>query len=163
LIKYLPNELLNKIAPPKKIEKLVGGNLTLRKASLSFVDQIDFLSKDSIQRVALNVVDQYQTRFENEKDSGASASEAKETALNEKKLLVNRVQNEVVTQVANEIKDQYEGEYYIWLPSDALEPDPLHQLNYGKKFQLGKGEMPGDRYGCRCGMQILVSDDTLQL
>lgn len=66
-------------------------------------------------------------------------------------------------QVAGEIKDRYEGEFYIWLPSDAEEPDPEHQLNYGKKFQVGEGEMPGDRFGCRCGMEILVPETKLDL
>jgi hypothetical protein len=76
---------------------------------------------------------------------------------------VARVQNAVVYEIAQDIKDQYRGEFYEWLPSDAETPDPIHQLNYGKKFQMGKGEMPGDRYGCRCGMNVLVSESTLSL
>lgn len=163
MIKYLPKEMLRKIAPAKKIEKLISNRLTLNKAVLSFLDDVDFISKKTVERTALETLREYKARYQDEKDSGLSAVDAKEEALNQKKLLVNRVQNTVVNQIAGEIKDQYRGEYYKWLPSDANEPDPLHQLKYGRKFQLGKGEMPGDRYGCKCGMQILVSETKLEL
>jgi hypothetical protein len=167
VIKYLPNELLRKIAPAKKIEKLVSGSLTFNKAALSFVSDIEFMSKKTIERTALKTIKQYKERYVDnlnpEGGDGMSTSEAKDDALNDKKLLVNRVQNTVVNEVAGAIKEQYRGEYYKWLPSDAIEPDPIHQLNYGKKFQIGKGEMPGDRYGCRCGMSILVKESKLEL
>lgn len=162
-ITYDPNKILRKIAPKKKVEKLVSGNLTLNKSVLAMFSGIDFISKASIQSVALKTIKQYKKRYADEKAEGQTASEAKETALNDKKLMINRVQNAIVTQVSQEIRDQYAGEYYIWLPSDALEPDPQHQLNYGKKFQIGKGEQPGDRFGCRCGMDILVPERTLAL
>jgi hypothetical protein len=148
-IRYHPKELLKKIAPAKKVEKLVNQNLTLNKAALSFVDAIDFLSTATVQRVALKTIKEYKQTFEDNKDEGLTASDAKEEALNKKKLLVNRVQSTIVNQVADEIEDRYRGEFYKWLPSDAQVPDPLHQLKYGKKFQLGKGEKPGDRFGCR--------------
>ena len=163
MIKYLPNELLRKVAPVKKVEKLVSSRLTLNKAVLSMFDSIDFLSKRTLESTALKVIKSYKERFNEEVEEGSSASEAKEEATQDNKLLINRVQNTVVNQVAEEIKDQYRGEYYKWLPSDAEVPDPLHQLKYGKKFQLGKGEMPGERYGCRCGMLILVKESKLEL
>lgn len=156
MIKYLPNEVLKKIAPIQKIEKLITGRLTLNKAVLSFLSDSEFLSQKTLERTALKTIRDYKQRFKEE-------PEVKEDVLEDKKLLVNRVQNTVVNQIAGEIKDQYRGEFYKWLPSDASEPDPLHQLNYGSKFQIGRGEMPGDRYGCRCGMQILVSDTKLEL
>jgi hypothetical protein len=87
---------------------------------------------------------------------GASKAEALDETLNDRKLLVNRVQNNIVFQIKEEIADAYAGEFYEWLPSDAETPDPIHQLNYGSTFQIGVDEMPGDRYGCRCGMNILV-------
>jgi hypothetical protein len=68
-----------------------------------------------------------------------------------------------VNEIAKDIKRNYKGEYYIWLPSDAENPDPFHQLNYGKKFKIGRGEMPGDRYGCRCGMEVLVEETILDV
>jgi len=162
-IKYLPNEVLKKIAPKKAIEKLVKGNLTLNKSVLSMVSKADFISKKNITTVALKVVKQYKERFKEEIEDGATKAEAIETTLNQKKLMVNRVQNNVIFQIKNEIADQYSGEFYEWLPSDAETPDPLHQLNYGETFQIGVGEMPGDRYGCRCGMNILVDETKLAL
>lgn len=123
----------------------------------------DFLEKNTMENVALKVLKTYKNRYREERDDGASKSEAFDDATNEKALMVNRVQNAVVFEVHNEIKDQYFGEFYEWLPSDAETPDPIHQLNYGETFQIGKGEMPGDRYGCRCGLNILVKENVLKL
>lgn len=155
MIKYEPSKLLKKIAPKKKIEKLVSKNATLKKAALSFIDDIDFLDKKSIARVALNTIKGYKERIKE--------GENKDEILGDPAQLVQRVQNEVVLQIGEEIRTKYDGEAYVWLPSDADEPDPEHQLNYGKTFQIGDGEQPGDRYGCRCGMQILVEDSSLDL
>jgi hypothetical protein len=155
--------MLRKLAPKKKVEKLMTSRLTLNRAVLSTLTDADFLSAKTLERTALRVIKQYKASYKEETDDGVPPSEAKDDAVNDKKLLINRVQNTVVNEIANEIKDQYRGEYYKWLPSDASEPDPLHQLNYGRKFQIGRGEMPGDRYGCRCGMQILVTETKLDL
>jgi len=156
LIKYEPSKLLKKIAPQKKIERLLKSNLSLKKAALSFVSDFDFLDEKSISRVALKTIKGYKARVKEDPD-------IKEDILSDPAQLVQRVQNEVVLQIADEIKDKYAGEFYVWLPSDADEPDPEHQLNYGKTFQVGDGEMPGDRFGCRCGMEILVDDNALNL
>lgn len=164
-IVYDPAKLLKKIAPPKKIERIVRDNLGVNRAALSFVDDIEFLNKKSVLEVALKVAASYKARVKSERadSGGAAASELREEIADDPKLMINRVQNEVVQQVAGKIKDKYAGEFYIWLPSSADEPDPEHQLNYGEKFQLGVGEMPGDRYGCQCGMEILTEDDSLDL
>lgn len=156
MIKYEPSKLIRKIAPEKKIEKLLRGNLTLKKAALSFTEDFDFLDEKAITRVALKTIKGYKKRVKLDPD-------LKEDLLADPKQLIQRVQNEVITQVAEEIREKYAGEFYVWLPSDADEPDPEHQLNYGEKFQVGVGEMPGDRFGCRCGMEILVSDSSLNL
>jgi hypothetical protein len=155
MIKYEPSKLIKKIAPEKKIKKLVSSRATLKKTALSFVDDIDFLDKKAITKVALKTLKAYKARF---KDDPSEKSEVLANPLQ----LIQRVQNEIVLQIGDEIKTKYSGEFYIWLPSDADEPDPEHQLNYGKKFQVGEGEQPGDRYGCRCGMQILTDDEQLE-
>ncbi len=121
------------------------------------------LSKKTLERIALKVIKDYKASYKSERQDGASIADATENALNDKRLMVQRVQNATVNEIANEIKDQYRGEYYKWLPSDAEIPDPIHALNYGRKFQIGKGEMPGDRYGCKCGMEILTDDTELDL
>lgn len=162
-IRYLPTELIKKIAPKKTIEKLVTNKLTLNKAALSMVTKADVISKKNVETVTLKVIKQYKQSFKDDVAAGASKAEAIEETLNDRKLLTQRVQNNIVFQIKEEIADQYFGEFYEWLPSDATEPDPLHQLNYGETFQIGVGEMPGDRYGCRCGMNILVPEKRLNL
>ena len=105
---------------------------------------------------ALNVVKHYEKQVR-------KTGENPKAVLGDKKLMVARVQNAIVQQVSKEIREAYRGEAYKWLPSDAAEPDPIHQLNYGKVFNVGEGEQPGDRFGCRCGMQILVKETKLAL
>jgi len=156
VITYDPKAMLRKIAPEAKIKKLLSKRVTLKKSALSFVDSVDFLNKSRVNDVALKTLKAYKARIKEDRD-------VKDELTKDPKQLIQRVQNEVVTQLAQEIKTQYEGEQYEWLPSDAEEPDPEHQLNYGKIFTVGVGEMPGDRYGCRCGMNILVKDNKLDL
>ncbi len=153
---YDPSAILKKIAPASKIKKLLKGNVTLKKTALSFLNDADFIAKGRVAEVALKTIAGYQDRIE--ADPGD-----KSTILDDPKQLIQRVQNEVILQIGAEIKTNYDGEFYVWLPSSAQEPDPEHQLNYGGTFQIGVGEQPGDRYGCQCGMEILVNDDQLQL
>lgn len=162
---YDPKKLIKKIAPDSKVEKLLSKKLTLKKAALSFIDDIDFIDKKNVADVAMKTIKAYKKRIKLErKDAGvADAADLKDEILDDPKMLINRVQNEIITQVAEGIKDKYAGEFYEWLPSDADEPDPEHQLLYGQTFQVGDGEMPGDRYGCRCGMRILVDEEQLAL
>ena len=166
-IDYDPKELLKKIAPESNIKKLVSKRLTLKKAALNFVDSVDFIDKKSVSKIALKTIDSYQKRIANEQieaglESGAGKALEK-AILADPKQLIQRVQNEVIFQVSNSIKENYDGEQYEWLPSDAEEPDPEHQLNYGKVFTIGDGEMPGERPGSRCGMRILVKQSKLNL
>lgn len=155
-ITYLPEQLLKKIAPVKKLERLVSSRASLNQTALSFVDDIDFLDKAAVKDVALKTIRGYKKRIKEDPD-------IKSDLLADPAQLIQRVQNEVVLQVSEQIKEDYAGEFYVWLPSDADEPDPEHQLNYGKKFQIGVGEMPGERYGCKCGMEILVKETKLNL
>jgi len=155
-IEYDPKSLLKKIAPESKIKRLVSSRLSLKKAALAFVDAIDFVNKKSVSRVALKTIKEYKSRIK-------ADSEIKSEILDDPRQLIQRVQNEVVFQISKEIKSAYRGEQYEWLPSDADEPDPEHQLNYGKIFTIGVGEMPGERYGCNCGMNILVNQTRLEL
>lgn len=163
MITYHPRDLLEKAAPDFLVKRLVKKNLTVNRAVLSILTKAEILTKKTLERVALKVLKSYRERYAEERSAGASKAEALTEATNENKLLVQRVQQEVVSEVAGEIKDGYRGERYIWLPSSAETPDPLHQLNYGKKFTVGRGEMPGDRFGCQCGMRILVKEEELEL
>lgn len=162
-IRYLPDEMLAKLAPAKKIEKMISGRLTLNRAALSMLDRADFIDKKEVTSTVLKVSKFYKQKYKDERSDGASRSEAMDLAVNDKKLLVQRVQQAIVWQVSQQIKSQYEGEKYRWLPSDAEDPRPEHQLNYGKVFVIGDGEMPGEEPGCKCGMEILVRDKELKL
>ncbi len=116
----------------------------------------EFVSKERLSATALRTIKQY-------KKTARRNDESPKDVMGQKKLIVQRVQNAIVQQLSQEIKEQYRGERYRWLPSDASEPDPLHQLKYGKIFTIGEGEEPGDRYGCKCGREILVKETKLEL
>ncbi len=153
---YDPKAVIKKIAPEGKIKKLLSGSVNLKKTALSFVDAVDFIDRKAVSKVALKTIKGYRDRIKADES-------IKEEILADPKQLIQRVQNELVFQIADSIKSKYSGEKYEWLPSDAEEPDPEHQLNYGKIFVIGDGEMPGDRIGCRCGMNILVNQTELSL
>lgn len=162
-IKFLPTKVLAKMAPEKTIKKLVTKDLTLNRAAIKTLENSGVLTKKGIEDTAIQVIKNYKQRYKEEIKDGATKTEALDEALNSKKQMIQRVQNDSIFQITRKIKGEYRGEFYTWLPSDADEPDPLHQLNYGSMFQIGKGEMPGDRYGCRCGMNILVDETLLEL
>lgn len=156
MIKFEPDKLLAKIAPAKKIKKLIKGNISLKRTALSFIDDVEFIDKKNVADTALKVIRGYKQRIKDD-------PELEDAILKDPKQLIQRVQNEVILQIGQAIKEKYDGERYIWLPSDAEEPRPEHQLNYGVEFTVGDGEQPGDEYGCRCGMQILVDGSSLEL
>lgn len=162
-IRYHPKRLLKRFAKKKAVEKLVSRDLTLNKAAVSTLAKTGILKKKTLETIAIKVIKGYRKRYGDERKAGASVAEAQETAIAGKDLMVHRVQSAAVHEISKEIKSQFRGEFYVWLPSEANEPDPLHQLNYGLTFQLGVGEQPGDRYGCLCGMEILVDQTQLQL
>lgn len=162
-IRYQPRKLLARIAPKRKIEKLVSNRLTLQRATLTTLNDTGVLTKPTLEKIALKVIKEYKGKYSDLRDEGLDPETAREEAIAGRKLLVQRVQQATVHEISQEIQDQYSGEYYTWLPSTANEPDPLHQLNYGKTFQLGVGEAPGDRYGCQCGMEIHVKESQLSL
>lgn len=162
-VNVAPRSIANKLLPKKSVAKLVTNKLTVNKAAVRMLSQSGLLGKKKVEEVALKVVKQYRKTFKDEVKEGASKTEALDDALNDKKLMVQRVQSTATQEIVKEVKKVYRGERYVWLPSLAKEPDPLHQLNYGKRFWVGKGEMPGDRFGCQCAMRILVDEDELFL
>ena len=65
-----------------------------------------------------------------------------------------------------DLKAQHKGEFYRWMPSSAENPDPQHGLLYGKIFRVGEGDkegnMPGERYGCQCGIEWLGEEEAFK-
>lgn len=159
-IVFDPRKLIKKVAPKRKIQKIVSDNVTVKRTALKFLDQADFIDKKKVTDVALKAIKSYKQRIRLD-DS------IKSELLDDPKLLVQRVQNEIVFQVHERIKQTYKGQLAKWLPSDAdEEPRPEHQLNYGKVYVIGEGidgVEPGDEFGCRCGVEILTDDTELNL
>lgn len=154
-----PTKMLNKIAPKSKVKRLLSGRISLNRSVLSMLDDADFISKKNVTNVALKTIKGYKKR-------ASGDNEEKNLIKKDPKLLINRVQNEVVLQIHDAVKEKYKGQSARWLPSDADEPRPEHQANYGKVYIIGEGidgVEPGDEYGCRCGMEILTDDTKLEL
>jgi len=55
-IKYDPAKMLRKLAPPKKVERLLSGRVTLKKTALSFLDDADFIDKKQVTDAALKTI-----------------------------------------------------------------------------------------------------------
>lgn len=157
-IRYFPDDYLKKIVSRKQIENMINRRtgVDLKRAALNFVDGFDFIDKDKVAEVALKTLSDYEKRIDENKIS-------RRKLLANPKQLIQRVQNSIIWQISGAIETQYMGQAYEWLPSNAKDPDPLHQLNYGKIFIIGDGDMPGKRYGCQCGMRILTDKERLIL
>lgn len=158
-----PKNMLKKIAPIRKIEKLVSGRVSVKRTALSFLDDVEGIDKDQVLDVALKTVKGYRKRI---RAAGDDSSVVREEILDDPKQLVQRVQNELVFQMHEGIKRNYGGQKARWLPSDADDPRPEHQLNYGKTYTIGEGingVEPGDEYGCKCGVEILTDETKLDL
>jgi hypothetical protein len=162
-IKYQPKKILKKMAPDELIERLVTQKLTLNRTVLNQLERAGILPKKQLERVAMKVIRDYKRSFKEEKKTGASNRAAYEDAVNEKRLMIQRVKDATISEITRIVKVSYRGERYRWLPSTAESPDPKHMKKYGKVYKLGKGEAPGDRYGCKCGMEILVNETKLDL
>lgn len=160
---YEPSVIAKKLASKAKLKKLVRKNLTLNQAVLRSLANSSDMSKKSLEQISLKVLKTYKKNYKEELKAGLSKAKALDEALNDAKLMVQRVQNAIIEETTDMVKEQYWGERYRWLPSDAEEPRPEHQLKYGKIYTIGKGEAPGDLPGCRCGMEILVDGDELEL
>lgn len=170
-----PKDMLKKIAPAAKVKNMVSSRMGLKRSALAFVDRaadkdVGVLDKKAVADVARRTVRGYQERIAKavvQADFDRKAGkEVKEEILDDPKQLIQRVQNEIVFQVHDKIKTQYRGQRARWLPSDAEEPRPEHQANYGKEYIIGEGingVEPGDEFGCRCGVEILVNETSLEL
>lgn len=167
MIRFDPSKLLDQVASKKKVSKLLSQRLTLKKTALSFLDDVPrylegVIDKSEVTAVALKTIKGYKERIRGADDSKEERKEIKA----DPKQLVQRVQNQIVFQVHEQIKEKYGGKRAIWLPSSAAEPRPEHALNYGKEYIIGEGidgVEPGDEYGCQCGVEIQTDDKKLEL
>jgi len=163
--------MLKKIAPKAKIKRMVSSKLGLKRTILANIgtDEIP-IKNGTLAKIARKTLLGYKERIAQAVvDAGfekSAGTEEKEAILDDPKQLIQRVQNEVVYQVHQGIKDKYRGQRARWLPSDADEPRPEHQKNYGKVYIIGEGidgVEPGDEWGCKCGVEILTDETQLDL
>ena len=157
---YDPNKMIDSLLPDSRIKKLVDSDLNFKRKALVFLKQFKYIKTSDISQLVLMVIRDY-------KSNAAISASSTESVIGEyarnPKRLAQVVQNAVVWRTTQQIQKKYKGQKYRWLPSSATEPDPLHQLRYGKIYIVGRGEMPQDRYGCKCGMELLVDETELNL
>lgn len=160
--RFDPSAWLKRVLP-KGFEKhgLLADDLTIKKRYLKALVQATSATGKEITAQAYEAVEFYTKKEEALKAAGERAFKAE--ALNGQALLTQRLKNFLVYSEVQEQKKRHKGRMYRWLPSSAAEPDPEHQLLYGKIFREGTGDkdgyMPGERWGCQCGIEWLDGDD----
>ena len=155
-MRFLPEEYIKKVFP-KKIQKagLITSDLDIKKSYLKSLVIATGIDGRTIKATIYKVIKMYQSKIKELKSEGVKAF--KEIALNNEVLLNDRIENLIKFEKVQDIKEQFDGKgkKFEWLPSSAENPDPVHQLNYGKIFDFDTTEeLPGERYGCQCGMRI---------
>lgn len=162
-MRFYPDEFLRKALGKGFFKKrILNTNLDLKKAQIAAILKSDIVSvsKKDLTKTINGVIDEYDTKLGKQK---VGAKDLKRQIYEDQALLRNRIAGLVVYNEVIKIKEEHQGQYYRWLPSDAENPDPLHSLLYGKVFKIGEGDdegnMPGERYGCKCGMEILTKKE----
>jgi len=162
---FYPDKFKKKVLPKGFFDDdlLTKQNLTLKnKATQALILATNVAQKDLSATIA-GVVQIYQNKIDDLTDEGLPRARAALLAKGNEALLRQRIENLVVYSEVQKIKEENQGEYYRWLPSGAEEPDPEHQLLYGQIFLVGEGDeegnMPAERYGCQCGMEILTTKE----
>ena len=151
---------------PKGIEKsgLLNDNLEIKKTYLKALVRATAVSQRKLTQEIYKTVDFYLEKEERLKAQGVRAF--KQEALNGQALLTERIKNFLVYSEVQAQKKAHKGRMSRWLPSSAEEPDPQHQLLYGQVFREGKGDkeghMPGERWGCQCGIEWLDDEEAFK-
>lgn len=160
---FYPDKFLKKSLPKSFFDKdlLAKKNLSLKKNAMQALLLATNASKREINSTVIKVSELYRRKIDDLRDEGLPKAKASVLATNGEKLLRQRIESLVIYAEIQQIKQDNEGEQYEWLPSSSENPDPQHQLLYGKTFLIGEGDdegnMPGERYGCNCGMRIFNS------
>lgn len=161
MAKIYPQTILKKSLPAGffKQELLTKKNLTLKQNAMQALLLATSASKRDINASVARVADIYTKKIDALREDGLPKAEATRIAKGGEALLKQRIGGIVIFDAVQEIKKDNEGEFYRWLPSSSENPDPQHQLLYGKVFAVGEGDdegnMPMERYGCQCGMEII--------
>lgn len=145
--------------------RLLNSDLELKQLALQSILKATNLSKREVEATVYKVIDNYEEKMKKLKKEKVRAFKAK--ALNNEVLLKDRIENLVLWNEVQHLKEEHQGQYYRWLPSSSKIPDPEHQLLYGKIFKVGEGDkegnMPSERYGCKCGIQFLTAKEAKEM
>lgn len=158
---FYPDKFKKKVLPKGFFDKnlLTKKNLTLKQNAMQALILATDVDEEELSSTILKVTKIYQNRIDDLSEEGIPKAKASLIAKDGEKLLQQRIESLIVFAEVQKIKNENDGEYYRWLPSGAINPDPEHQLLYGQTFLVGEGDndgnMPGERYGCQCGMEIL--------
>lgn len=157
-----PDRLLREILGAGwKRKTLLNRNFDLKREIKRAILKADIMSKRELDAMLEKVTDFYTEKAERLQAEGDRAF--KKDAVNNEKLLKERVEMAVTYYEVDKEAKEHEGGFYRWLPSEAKEPEPEHQLLYGKIFKVGEGDkdgnMPMQRWGCRCGIEWLSAEE----
>jgi hypothetical protein len=160
MTKIYPETILKNSLPKNFFEQnLLTKDLTLKKRAMQALILATTLSKRDINKSVNKVVEIYENKIDELRDDGLPKVKASVLAVAGENLLKQRIAGIVVFDEVQQIKEENQGEKYRWLPSSSENPDPQHQLLYGKIFNVGEGDedgnMPMERWGCNCGIEIL--------
>lgn len=161
---FRPDDFKKKVLPRGFLsENLLKNGMTLKKKAMQALIFAN-VGEDQLQKTVLKVANLYENKVDNLLANGIPKTKANILAKNGEKLLRQRIESLVIYSEVQKIKKDNKGKYYEWLPSGADEPSPQHQLLYGKTFLMGEGDnegnIPGERYGCDCGMKILTNKES---
>ena len=157
-----PDRLLREVLGAVwKRKTLLNRNFDLKREVKRAILKLDIMSKRELDAMLEKVTDFYTEKAERLQEEGDRAF--KKDAVNNEKLLKQRVEMAVTYYEVDKEAKEHEGGFYRWLPSEAKEPEPEHQLLYGKIFKVGEGDkegnMPMQRWGCRCGIEWLSDEE----
>lgn len=167
--KFYPDRFLKQVMPKSfYTQGLVSKNFSLQKGAISAINRARFATGRPIDKTVYDVLLQYKAKYKDliaAEDFGKA--QAFEAAVGGENLLRQRIEQAVIFDKIQDLKAQHKGEFYRWMPSSAENPDPQHGLLYGKIFRVGEGDkegnMPGERYGCQCGIEFLNEAEDLIL
>jgi len=158
---FYPDKFKRKVLPKGFFEDdlLTKDKFYLKKKAMQGLILATSATKKDITNTVSKVAAVYMSKVDQLREDGLPKAKAALLAKGNEALLRQRIENLVVYSEVQRLKEENQGEYYRWLPSGADEPDPEHQLLYGQIFLVGEGDgegnMPAERYGCQCGMEIL--------
>lgn len=159
-----PDRLLREVLGVGWARKnILGRDYSLKKEVKRAILKADVMTERQLDSMADKVTDFYISKAERLQAEGIKAY--RKEAINNEKLMKERVEMAVTYYEVDKEAKAHKGGFYRWLPSEAKEPEPEHALLYGKIFKVGEGDkdgnMPMQRYGCKCGIEWL-SDETAE-